>query len=72
MNLVRNCVVIVGLGAIALGLFLSERPDQPSLGLDDQHCIDPPSPSLDGAASLSAFCVEVDRLFRCHSGEVNW
>lgn len=71
MNRVRNCILIAGLCAIALGLFLSKRPDEPSLRLHNQDCIDPTSPALDGLPASVSFLVQPDRLSLRHSGEVH-
>lgn len=70
MNCVRSCALVAGLCLVALGLFLSERPDQTRLGLGHKDCIDPASPSLDGPPASVTFVIQPDQFVLRHSGEV--
>jgi len=72
MNPVRNGVLITALGLLVLGLFLSECSNQPRLGLDHKDCVDPASPSLNGAPTSVTFFVQPDQFLIRHSEEVNW
>lgn len=63
-------IIIAGLFAVALGLFLSKRPDQSCLGLHDEDGVDPSPPSLDGAPAAISFLVQPDKLFLRHAGEI--
>lgn len=62
-------VAVLGLLAVLAGLFLSERSDEPRLGLGYQDCVYPAPPSLDRQPAPHALIVQIDWLL-FHSGEV--
>lgn len=64
----RACVMVLGSLAILTGLFLSERPDQPGLGLGHQDCVDPTPPALNRLPASQSLAVQINRLL-FHSGD---